>query len=138
VISALKSAGGAREWARGWNWLYSLYDNVAVWEIHRKQIEEFIDVVESKHARLIVIIFPSLVDPSGSIPYVRRVAQVFEARGYHDDIIELLDQAEAAPLNDRIASSRDGHPGPVFSRTVAKILYERITAQNPSDPVLPQ
>ena len=64
-----------------WAAEYANYDNPAIWNVHEQELNDFIDYVESIHARLIVVIFPNLQDPVRSIAYVDRVAQVFEARG---------------------------------------------------------
>ncbi len=110
-----------------WNWLYSMYDHSVVWDIHRQQINVFIDLVESRDAKMIVIIFPNMLDPFSSIPYVDRVAQVVEARGYEKgQILKLFDAAEAMPLNERIVSERDAHSSVKFNRLVGEMLYEMV------------
>ena len=63
----------------------------------------------------------------GSIPYVDRVAQVFEARGYGDDhVLKLFDAAEAMPLQERVVSIRDAHASALFNHQVGMMLYEKI------------
>ncbi len=108
-----------RDW---WEDNYAAYDNAAVWEVHRGEIEAYIDYVESIDARLIVVIFPNMLDPVRSVAYVDRVAQVFEARG-QTDILKLFDEAAAWTLEDRIVSPRDTHPSAAFHRYVGETLY---------------
>ncbi|MEZ4671515.1 MAG: SGNH/GDSL hydrolase family protein [Anaerolineae bacterium] len=106
-----------------WNWLYSMYDNATVWDIHRQQLESFVDVVENKGALLIVVIFPNMLDPVSSIPYVDRVAQALAARGYDDaHVLKLFDVAEAMPLQERVVSGRDAHASASFNRAVGEML----------------
>lgn len=110
-----------------WGWLYSMYDNAAVWEIHRQQIDTFIAAVRAKNAQLIVVIFPNMLDPFTSVPYVDRVAQAFEAQGYDQNhILKLFDAAAAMPLEQRIVSYRDAHASVAFNHLVGELLYEKI------------
>lgn len=105
-------------------WLHSMYDHSVVWDIHEQQINAFIDAVESRGAQLIVVIFPDMNNPFGSIPYVDRVAHVFEQRGYGDQVIKLFDAAEAMPAQQRVVSPRDAHPSAAFHALVAATLYD--------------
>ena len=104
-----------------------MYDNATVWDIHQQQLDAFIDLVESKSATAVVVIFPNMLDPVSSIPYVDRVAQVFEAREYADaHVLKLFDAAEAMPLQERIVSMRDAHASAMFNREVGLMLYEKL------------
>lgn len=105
-------------------WSYSMYDNPIVWEIHRQQLEDFIAYVDSIGARLIVVIFPNMLDPFGSIAYVDRVAQVFDDSG-HTAVLKLFDVVDAWEINARVVSLGDPHPSAAFSRHVGDLLYER-------------
>ena len=118
---ALASWVRAEDW---WQWNYDAYDNVGIWSVHQAEIEALIDHVEAIGARLIVVIFPNLLEPVRSIPYVDRVAQVFEARG-HTDILKLFDAAAAWTPTDLMVSARDTHPSPAFHRYVGDELYAR-------------
>jgi lysophospholipase L1-like esterase len=113
-----------RDW---WQWSYDAYDNVAIWDLHREEIEAYIDYVEGINARLIVVLFPNMLDPVRSVAYIDRVAQVFEARG-HRDILKLFDAVAAWPLEDRIVSPRDTHPSIAFHHYVGEEIYRRFFA----------
>lgn len=114
-----------------WEWSYNAYDNEGIWNVHRQEIEGFIDYVESINARLIVVIFPNLVDIVRSVPYVDRVAQVFEKRG-HTDVLRLFDAAAEWPYDDLMVSNRDSHPSVNFHHYVAEQLYEEFFAAETS------
>ncbi len=103
---------------------FRAYDNPTIWDIHRTEIEDFINYAEEKDARLVVVIFPNMLYPFRSIPYVDRVAQVFEERG-HVDVLRLFNEANEWPLEARIVSNRDTHPSPEFHRMVGDMLYEQ-------------
>jgi hypothetical protein len=104
-----------------WEWEYSNYDNFVLWDIHRAQLEAFIDYTESIGARLIAVIFPNLRDPVGSIPYVDRVAFVFQERGI--ETLKLFDAVAAWTPDAVVVSPRDAHPNAAFHRYVGEQLY---------------
>jgi lysophospholipase L1-like esterase len=118
--------------ARGFDsyiaWLHSMYDHSVVWDIHEQQINAFIDAVEGRGAQLIVVIFPDMNNPFGSILYVDRVAHAFEQRGYGEQVIRLFDAAEAMPLQQRVVSPRDAHPSSAFHALVGAMIYDRYFA----------
>jgi hypothetical protein len=110
-----------------WDWLYSMYDNSTVWAIHQKQLNDFADAVTQKGGKLIVVIFPNMLDPFHSVPYVDRVAQAFEAKGIEaDNIVKLFDAAAAMDLNQRVVSLRDAHASVAFNHLVGDMLYDKV------------
>ncbi|MDZ4766265.1 MAG: SGNH/GDSL hydrolase family protein [Chloroflexota bacterium] len=123
-------------WVRAddwWQWNYDAYDNVGIWSVHEREIDAFIDYTESIGARLIVVIFPNLLDPVRSVAYIDRVAQVFEARG-HTDVLKLFDAAAAWSPAELMVSARDTHPSIAFHQYVGDTLYDLYFApDNPTD-----
>ncbi len=115
-----------------WGINYAAYDNATYWNEHKQEIDDFVHYVDGMHARLIVVIFPNMLDPVRSIPYVDRVAQAIQATG-HSDILKLFDQAAAWSLQDRIVSLRDTHPSVAFNHMVGDLLYQQFF-QNPGQP----
>jgi lysophospholipase L1-like esterase len=109
-----------RDW---WAENYAAYDSPPLWQAHRDEIEAYIDYIESIGARLIVVIFPNMLDPVRSVAYVDRVAQVFEARG-HTEILKLFDAAAAWSTGERMVSPRDTHPSPAFHRSVGETIAD--------------
>lgn len=109
-----------------WTWEYARYDDFyGAWSAHQAEIKAFVDYVNSIGARLIVVIFPNMQDPAGSIPYVDRVAQAFEAQGV-TDILKLFDAVAAWPdPSTLLVSTRDAHPSAAFHHLVGETLYER-------------
>ncbi len=104
-----------------WEWEYSNYDNFVLWDIHRAQLEAFIDYTKSIDARLIVVIFPNLRDPVRSIPYVDRVAFIFQDRGI--ETLKLFDAVAEWTPDAVVVSPRDSHPNAAFHRYVGERLY---------------
>lgn len=110
-----------------WEFYYAAYDNNFIWEIHREEIDRLIDDIEASGARLIVVIFPNMLDPLGSLPYVDRVAQAFEARGV-TEILKLTDETAAWELPARVVSAADSHASVAFNRRVAEMIYAQFFA----------
>ncbi len=111
-----------------WQWSYRTYDNSTIWAIHEQEINDLINYVDGMGARLIVVIFPNLQDPVGSIAYVDRVAQAIAATG-HDEILTLYGDVAALGSENVIVSRRDAHPNAMFHRHVAQRIYETFFAQ---------
>lgn len=110
-----------------WQWSYDAYDNVGIWDVHRQEIEDMIDYVNSIGARLVVVIFPNMVDPVRSVAYVDRVAQVFIDYG-QAGVLKLFDAVAAWKPEDAMVSRRDSHPSAAFHHYVAETLYEQFFA----------
>jgi hypothetical protein len=124
VLSQFLEPDYNRDW---WQWNYDAYNNEAIWNAHKQELEAYIDYVESIHARLIVVIFPETTEPLRGIDAVNKVAQVFRARG-HDDILDLTDQLAAWKPEDRVVSAQDGHPSVAFHHLVGDLIYQRFFA----------
>jgi hypothetical protein len=114
-----------------WDWNYAQYDNYVVWDIHRAELQTFINYVDSIDARLIVVIFPNMFEPYQSIAYVDRVGQVFVDSG-HPDVLKLFDAAEAWAIEDRVVSSFDQHASVGFNHYVAQLIYEQFFEGTPN------
>ncbi|MBL8131634.1 MAG: SGNH/GDSL hydrolase family protein [Anaerolineae bacterium] len=109
--------------SRYWQRLYAAYDSAPVWSLHAQEIDAMVKTAQARGARLILVIFPNMADPLGSIAYVDRVAQAARAADVAD-ILTLFDAAEAMPLAERIVSPRDAHPSAAFHRYVGERLAE--------------
>lgn len=115
-----------------WTWSYAAYDNWRIWGEHEETLRRFAIYAADVDARLIVVIFPNLQDPVGSIPYVDRVAHVFDDYA-HVEVLKLFDDAAAwdtetdGPL---IVSAMDAHPSAEFHHHVGEKLYRLYFAEN--------
>jgi lysophospholipase L1-like esterase len=116
--SRFNAGFGGSYWAR----MYADYDNFVIWDTHAAELREVVDYAESSGARLIVVLFPNMQDPVGSIPYVDRVAQVFEAEGVRD-VLKLFDAVAAWQPREVVVSPLDAHPSAAFHRYVGEELY---------------
>src|SRR6185436_7288664 len=92
-----------------------------------KQLNQFADAATEKGAKLIVVLFPNMLDPFHSVPYVDRVAQAFEAKGIEtQNIVKLFDAAASMPLNERVVSERDAHASVAFNHMLGDMLYDKV------------
>ena len=106
-----------------WEWNYRTYQNLTIFDIHREELAEVMQFAEERDARLIVVIFPNMADPVGSIRYVDAIATVFEENGY-SEILKLFDEAAAWNPDESMVSNRDAHPSAAFHRRVGELIYE--------------
>jgi hypothetical protein len=110
-----------------WAWNTRTFQNSAIFDIHRDELRAVMDFAEERDARLIVVIFPNMADPVGSIPYVDAVAAVFQESGY-TEILKLFDEAAGWQPSQAMVSSRDAHPSAAFHRRVGELFYEEFFA----------
>jgi hypothetical protein len=110
-----------------WAWNYRTYENLAIFDIHRAELQEVMAFAEERDARLIVLIFPNMADPVSSIRYVDAVATVFEENGY-SEILKLFDEAAGWEPSEAMVSARDAHPSAAFHQRVGELLYEAFFA----------
>jgi len=110
-----------------WEYHYAAYDNPYIWGIHKAEIKRLTESIEATGARLIVVIFPNMVDPVSSVAYVDRVQQAFNEFGV-TEILKLTDEAAAWPLQERIVSNYDSHASVGFNHRVGQMIYEQFFA----------
>ena len=106
-----------------WEYHYAAYDNPYIWDIHKAEIKRLTATIEASGARLIVVIFPNMVDPVSSVAYADRVQQAFNEFGV-TEVLKLTDEAAAWGLNDRIVSHYDSHASVAFHHRVGQIVEE--------------
>lgn len=111
-----------------WEWNIDTFNNSVIFDIHRGELNAIMDFAQLKNARLIVVIFPDMRDPVGSIGRVDAVASVFEERGY-TEILKLTDEAAKWNPDEATVSSRDAHPSAAFHHRVAELIYEQFFAE---------
>lgn len=130
-IAPLFSAMQVSDDASYWAWNDRTFENAVIFELHRAELEAIMDAVEGLEARLIVVLFPNMRDPVGSIGHLDAIEAVFRARGY-GEILALDDEVVHWSVDEATVSWRDAHPSAAFHRRVGDLLYERFFA--PSAP----
>jgi hypothetical protein len=120
----------ATDYRSYWEWAYYAYDNYGIWTIHRQEITDLVEYVNSIGARLIVVVFPNLEQPQESIPYVDRVTQLLDEQG-EDEYLALYDDVSyfVSELGQEVVvSRRDFHPNAMFNRHLGQKLYDTFFA----------
>ncbi len=106
--------------------LLEIFDDDAIWSLHADQIDSFIAEVEARQARLLVLVWPSLVAVERSAPAVQKVSGYFAERGAQIvDFSALIDGRESL---DWVVNRFDFHPSIDANRIAAEGLYQAITA----------
>jgi hypothetical protein len=114
-----------------WEWASTAYDNSGIWQIHVEEINQMIAYAESRDARLIVVIFPNMQDPIGSIAYIDRVEQAILENGYTDEILKLYQDVSFLSETDQVyESQRDLHPNALFNRYLGQRIYDAFFADS--------
>ncbi|MBX3066929.1 MAG: SGNH/GDSL hydrolase family protein [Anaerolineae bacterium] len=100
------------------------YNDPAIWQTHSQELQQIINWVHSKNAKMIVVVWPILYSVEQSNEAVDKVSQLFQAQGI--PVINTADLFAGRSTNDLIISNIDAHPS-VFAHTeVGKALYTTI------------
>jgi hypothetical protein len=110
--------------------LLDIFEDDAIWSQHADQINSFIAEVEARQARLIVLVWPSLVAVERSVPAVQKVSGYFAARGAQIvDFSTLVDGRESL---DWVVNRFDFHPSIEANRIAGDGLYRSVMALDPA------
>lgn len=104
--------------------LEALYTNPDAWAAYTTQFQQIIDWCDQHHAHLMVVIFPSLVDPSSTDFATDRVAAYFKEKGI--PIVEVERLVDGWQPNDRVINRFDPHPSEKLDAAVGHALAERL------------
>src|SRR5690606_28864309 len=96
--------------------------NNTIFDIHRQELNAIMDYAGD--ARLIVVIFPNMRQPTSSIGHIDAIERVFLERGY-TEILPLDDEAAGWNPAEATVSSRDAHPSAAFHQRVAELIFEQ-------------
>ncbi|MBI1879242.1 MAG: SGNH/GDSL hydrolase family protein [Chloroflexi bacterium] len=107
------------------DWLKRAYNDPGVWWTHQQELLSVYEGAASEQVKLIVVVFPDLVDVEGSQEITAKVVNLFKERGVPTlDVTELV---KDVPTPQLIVNSVDPHPNEWVHRQVADKLYELIT-----------
>jgi hypothetical protein len=104
------------------------YQTESVWKIHQRELLDIVDHATSKQARLIVVVFPSLADPS--LSHYAKTKVVDFLRQHDVDVIDLEKAIAGREPSEFIVNTQDTHPNARFHREVGNLLFERVAAEN--------
>jgi hypothetical protein len=106
------------------DFLRGLYEDPAIWATHAAQLSEIEAWSDEHDARLLVLIFPGLVDPVGTDFATRRVASLFREHGV--PVLEVRDLIEGWETRDLIVHRYDAHPSQALSEVVGVALADAV------------
>jgi len=117
------------------DWLRNTYADPEIWPLHRQQLEEFRQQVAARNARLLVVVFPSLVGVEESRGITGKVVAAFRDMGV--PVLDLTDRLSAIPSREMVVNSVDAHPNEQVHRLVGEALTGMIMQTATSSAGLP-
>lgn len=123
----LARVGNVENAAKGfWDQLRAAYADPAVWGEHAAELDSLVDWCRQRHARLIVLIIPSLADVGGTAPMTEKVAAYFQQRGIETvDLTPVLAGRDPASL---VVNGVDSHANVALNAEMAALLRRAILA----------
>lgn len=133
VYWRLARMGNVDDAAKGfWGRLRAAYADPAVWGEHARELDSVVDWCRERHARLIALLIPSLVDVAGTAPMTARVAAYFRERGVETvDLTPVLAGRDPASM---VVNSVDSHANVALDAEMAGLLRKAILAPPPATP----
>lgn len=115
-------AGGTRSF---WSALQGAYEDPAVWQEHRSELEALARYCKARNIKVVVAVFPLLQDVAGSAPLSAKVTQACRDLGM--EAVDLSPAFRDWKVSDMVVNANDGHPNEQVHKKVAEILLPFIT-----------
>lgn len=103
-------------------WIESAYNDPAVWAAYEDEMQAVIDWAAQREVRLVVLVWPNLLDIDGTQQYTQPVRDYFSAQG-----ISVVDMGAALADDDPrrlIVNPFDAHPSAYSHQQAARALYD--------------
>ena len=102
------------------------FDDSMVWNLHQRELREIVALAEARSSqqqrRLIVVVYPNLMDISGTRKMSDRVAEYFQS---HDiTVINMADMLSGKAVDEITVNRFDGHPNEAVNRLLAEKLLQ--------------
>jgi hypothetical protein len=108
------------------DFLEALYTNPETWAAHSGDLRSIADWCAAHQARLLVVVFPSLVDPASTDFATERVTGLFRNEGI--PVLEVEALIDGWEPGDLVVNRFDAHPSEKLSAALGHALSERIRA----------
>ncbi len=105
-------------------WLKEVYNRPDIWWLHQQELLTIYEGAASERVKLIVVVFPSMVDVEQSRELTAKVVDFFEERQV--PVLDVTDLIENVPPKQLVANSLDAHPSEWVHQQVADALYEMV------------
>jgi lysophospholipase L1-like esterase len=103
-----------------WDYIKKSYNDTVIWETHKIELQQFIDISRNNNIRLIVIIFPQMTNIEYSMPITEKVFSLFQQNDVES--VDLSHKFKTWNENDLIVSKVDSHPNETAHREVSSLL----------------
>jgi hypothetical protein len=124
----------SRELARQYlDYLIRCFDDSQCWAFHRRELQQVIDLAgnsdevlpgqSSPRRKVIVVVFPNLVDIAGTRGMSDKVAAFFESRDIA--VINMADLLKDKPVEEITINALDGHANEWVNQLLADELFRR-------------
>jgi hypothetical protein len=122
--------------SRASNFAYDLIgahldDNL--WTPQQAQLQRFVDWMNERNIRLIVLLWPQIAQVEGSTPATQRVRGFFESQGVQ--VVDMTDVLRGTNVGEMTVNRFDAHPSIAANRLAADRLY--VAVLNPPTPEAP-
>ena len=102
------------------------FDDSMAWNLHQRELREIVALAEARSSqqqrRLIVVVYPNLMDISGTRKMSDRVAEYFQS---HDiTVINMADMLSGKAVDEITVNRFDGHPNEAVNRLLAEKLLQ--------------
>lgn len=106
------------------DWRASAVKNPEVWAAHEQELQTIIDWSTENHVKLMLLIFPDLVQTDETRYIVRPIIQYFTK--HQVPVLDVTPLLTNIPTNERIVSSLDPHPNEHLHALIAEALYQKL------------
>ncbi len=120
VVRMLPLAWQADDFA----WTRAAYNDEGVWWVHQQELLTIYNAAASENIKLVVVVFPSMLDIARSREITDKVVAFFEDR--QTPVLDVADMLQGLPPDQLVASPMDAHPNEWVHQQVAEKLYELI------------
>lgn len=104
------------------------FDDSMAWNLHQRELREIVELAERRSAqqqrRMIVVVYPNLMDISGTRGMSDRVVEYFQS---HDiTVINMADVLNGRPVEEITVNPFDGHANEAVNRLLAEKLLQEL------------
>lgn len=113
--------------AKYWSFLTNAYANPKIWAAHETELLKLVSYTRQQGIDLTVVIFPNLVNVTGSKVFTAHVAEFFQQHNVRTLNLEpRLEQRDTPSL---VVNSLDAHPNEALHKEVADLLTEELSLE---------
>ena len=109
--------------------LSDCFDDPMAWNLHQRELREIVALAEARSApqqrRMIVVVYPNLMDISGTRAMSDRVVEYFQS--YEIAVINMADMLNGRAVAEITVNPFDGHANEAVNRLLAEKLLQELS-----------